>query len=116
MSFQPPDGNIYAPLLLTQSTQIISYTLTLSDAGTLVELNSASAVALTVPPNSSAAFPVGTAVAVRQYGAGQVTITAGSGVTINSRGAAYKTAGQYSEASLTKRAVNEWFLVGDLTA
>lgn len=104
----------YAPLLTTQTTKTGSYTLTIGDAGGLVEVNSASASTLTVPPNSSAAFPVGTTVAVRQYGAGQVAVAAGAGVTIRSRGAALQLAGQYAEATLTKRATDEWVLSGDV--
>ena len=49
-------------------------------------MNVATANTLTVPPNSSVPFQVGTQVAVRQYGAGVTTLTAGAGVTIRSRG------------------------------
>lgn len=100
---------------LTQTTQTgTTYTLVLADANTLVELNNAAAITVTVPPNSSVAFPVGTTIGLRQYGAGQVTVAAGAGVTIRSRSAAFKTSGQYAEASLTKRATDEWVLAGDL--
>lgn len=105
-----------APETLTQTTQTANYTLVAGDANALVELNSASAVTLTVPPNSSVAFTTGTTVVVRQYGAGQVTIAEGSGVTIRSRGSALKLYGQYSEATLTKRGTDEWVLSGDITS
>src|SRR5687768_14400082 len=81
-----------------------TYTLVLTDAGKVVGLTNAGAITLTVPPNSSVAFPVGTTVGLRQGGAGQVTVTPGSGVTINSRGAALKIAGQYGHATLIKTA------------
>lgn len=103
------------PLSTVENTQTASYTLVAGDALKTVEMNVASANNLTVPPNSSVAFPVGTIVYVRQYGAGQTTIVAGSGVTIRSRGAALKLAGQYGEAMLTKRATDEWVLSGDIT-
>lgn len=106
---------VAAALGLTQTTKTTAYTLVLADANTLVEGNSASALTFTVPPNSSVAFPVGTVVSLRQYGAGQVTVAAGSGVTIRSRGGALKLAGQYAEAALTKRATDEWVLSGDIT-
>lgn len=107
----------YAPLVAPTTTQTgTAYTLTLGDANSVVESNSASAATFTVPPNSAMAFSVGTTVIVRQYGAGQVTVAAGSGVTIRSRGGALKTAGQYAEASLTKRAADEWVLSGDVTS
>lgn len=89
-----------------------TYTLALTDAGLVVECNNGSAIALTVPPNSSVAFPVGTVIEVFQQGAGQVTITAGGGVTIRSRNG-LKCAGQYAVASLRKRGTDEWVCAGD---
>lgn len=103
------------PLATVENTQTASYTLVAGDALKTVEMNVATANNLTVPPNSSVAFPVGTIVYVRQYGAGQTTVVAGAGVTIRSRGAALKLAGQYGEAMLTKRASDEWVLSGDIT-
>lgn len=93
-----------------------SYTLVLADAGKIVEMNVAGANILTVPPNSSVAFPIGTIIGVDQLGAGQTTITPGSGVTIRSAGGLVKIKGQYSSVSLRKRATDEWVLVGDLVA
>lgn len=99
---------------VTQATQTgTGYTLVIGDAGTLVEMNNAAANTVTVPPNSSVAFPVGTFISIRQYGAGLTTIAAGSGVTIRSYGTGLKLAGQYAEATLTKRGTNEWILSGE---
>jgi hypothetical protein len=94
------------------NTQTASYTLVLADAGKLVEMNVASANTLTVPLNASVAFPVGTVINVRQYGAGTTTI--GGSATIRSRGALVNLAGTYAEATLTKRATDEWVASGDL--
>lgn len=91
-----------------------SFTFTLTDAASTVEVTSASATTATIPVNTSVAFPVGTVIGVYQGGTGQVTIAGASGVTVRSRGGLVKTAGQYSEVSLRKRATNEWVLVGDL--
>jgi hypothetical protein len=91
-----------------------SYTLALSDAGRLVTLNNAAAITLTIPTNTAVAFPVGTRIDLLQYGAGQVTV-GGSGVTIRSSGLKLKLAGQYSGATLWKKAANEWVLIGDIT-
>lgn len=102
------------PLATVENTQTSSYTLVAGDALKTVEMNSASANNLTIPPNSSVAFGVGTVVYVRQYGAGNTTLVAGSGVTIRSRGGALRMAGQYAEAMLTKRATDEWVLSGDV--
>ena len=92
-----------------------SYTLVLADAGKLVTLNNAAAITLTIPTNASVAFPIGTRVDLLQYGAGQVTV-GGAGITIRSSGAKLKLTGQYSGATLWKKAANEWVLVGDITA
>ena len=96
------------------NTQIASYTLVIGDAGKIVEMNVASANNLTVPPNSSVAFVVGTLIPVSQIGAGQTTVVPGAGVTINSSGDKSITYGQYSGAWLYKRATDTWQLIGDL--
>ena len=75
-------------------------------------MNNASANTLTVPPNSSVAFPVGTSLLVVQTGAGQTTIAAGSGVTINST-PGLKLRDRWSAATLVKRATDTWLLIGD---
>lgn len=98
-----------------QSTKTTSYTLVLSDAGEVVEMNSASATTLTVPPNASVAFAVGTTVEVYRMGAGTVTLVAGSGVTLTvPSGAPLTLRVQGSTVGIRKRAVNEWVVSGDL--
>jgi hypothetical protein len=92
-----------------------SYTLALADAENRVERNNASAHTTTVPPNSSVPFPLETTILLRNYGTGAMSIVAGSGVTIRSRGGSLSLAGQYSSALLTKRGTDEWMLDGDLT-
>lgn len=91
-------------------------TLSLGDAGALVRTTSASAHALTIPPNASVAFPHKTRIDGVQWGAGVTTITAGSGVTIRSDGGKVKSGGQYTGWSLTKVATDEWWLTGSLVA
>lgn len=98
------------------STQTADYTLVLGDAGDVVEMNVGTANNLTVPPNSSVAFPIGTILDIVQLGAGQTTVVAGSGVTIRSSGSKLKITGQYSGATLYKRGTDEWVLTGDLAA
>ena len=100
--------------LITTNRQTASYTLVLSDADKLVEMNVASANNLTVPLNSSVAFSTGTQILLAQYGAGQTTVVATSGVTIRSNGAKLKLNAQYSGATLVKIAENEWYLFGDI--
>jgi hypothetical protein len=100
--------------LVVANRQTASYTLVLSDADKLVEMNVASANNLTVPLNSSVAFSTGTQILLAQYGAGQTTVVATSGVTIRSNGAKLKLNAQYSGATLVKIAENEWYLFGDI--
>ena len=93
-----------------------SYTLVISDKGKLVIMSNSGAKTLTVPPNSSVAFPIGTRIEGRQGDAGQTTITAGTCVSINSAGSLVKTRAQHSGWTLTKEGTNSWWLAGDLTS
>jgi hypothetical protein len=102
--------------LITTNRQTASYTLVLSDADKLVEMNVGSANNLTVPLNSSVAFSTGTQILLAQYGSGQTTIVPTSGVTIRSNGAKLKLNVQYSGATLVKIAENEWYLFGDIAS
>jgi hypothetical protein len=99
---------------VVQNTRTANYTLVLADSGKVVEMNVATSNVLTVPPNSSVAFPVGTLIEIDQIGAGVTTITPGVGVTLRSAGGLLALAQQYSIASLRKRATDEWVVVGDL--
>lgn len=91
-------------------------TFALTDIGAYVRTTSGSAVTITVPANSSVAFPTGTEIVVFQAGAGQVTFAAAGGVTINSKDSNLKITGQYSSATLKKIATDEWDMLGDLAA
>ena len=109
---------LYGVILETTTTnrQTASYSLVLADRGKLVEMNSASANTLTVPLNSSIAFPIGSKIDVTQYGAGATTITATSGVTIRSFTSFLKIAGQYAACTLVKIGTDEWYCYGNLIA
>jgi hypothetical protein len=100
--------------LVTANRQTASYTLVLSDADKLIEMNVATANNLTIPLNSSVAFATGTQILLAQYGAGQTTLVPTSGVTIRSNGAKVKLNAQYSGATLIKIDTNEWYLFGDI--
>lgn len=95
--------------------QTASYTLALTDQNDIIEMNVATANNLTVPLNSSVAFPIGTEIAIMQYGAGQTTIVATGGVTLRAKSGALKISGQYAGCTLVKVGTNEWYVVGDLT-
>ena len=104
------DGSI-----VTANAQVASYVLALADAGKHVTMTSGSPMDLTVPPNGTIAFPVGTQILISQLGTGQVTLVPGVGVTINSYSGALKCTGQYAGASIIKLATNTWIAQGNLT-
>ena len=95
---------------LSINTQTASYTLVLTDAAKLVRMNVASANNLTIPPNSSVAFSVGTVIYVEQMGAGTTSIVAGSGVTLNTT--AVKTPYQYGTLTLIQVSADVWNVIG----
>ena len=104
---------ILTPLVNVQTGS--SYTLVLSDAWKLVIMDNASANTLEVPPNSSAAFPIGVRIDVGQDGAGQTTIVVGSGVTIRTP-ETLKIRKKWGKITLFKRDTNVWDVEGNLEA
>jgi len=102
-------------LAVSINAQTTNYTLVLQDSSRFVEMGSSSAITLTVPNNTSVAFPIGSQVTVVQTGTGQVTVSGAGGVTVNAR-IGTKLSGQWSAGLLTKRDTNLWMLNGDTTA
>lgn len=98
-------------LLPTVTTKTVSSILALTDISTsgqgVVRMNSATAVSLTVPPNSSVAFPIGAQIEVTQSGAGLVTLAAGAGVTVNAAASLISTT-QHQRGVLTKTDTDTW--------
>ena len=96
---------------LTINEQVASYQLVLADGtNTLVRMDVAGANNLTVPANATVAFPIGTTITIEQIGAGQTTVVAGGGVTINGSAGNLLSPGQNSPMVLVKTATNEWDL------
>lgn len=93
-----------------------SYTTVLGDDGKLVTCDNAASIALTIPPNGTVAYGIGTQINIMQLGAGVVTITAGAGVTLRSAGSKLKTNGQYAVATCCKIATDTWVVIGNLAA
>lgn len=99
-----------AQLYPSTRTETASTTGVLADAGGYVEINSASATTFTVPPASSVAYPDNTTITIHNYGAGDVTVTAGSGVTFRLRSGSTLTVPQYSVAVVKKKTGDEWYV------
>ena len=95
---------------LTINAQASNYTIATIDSGRLIEMSGGGTLTIT----DSASFPVGFFVDVLQTGASQVTI-AGTSFTPNAT-PGLKLRTQWSSATLIKRALNSWVVLGDLSA
>jgi hypothetical protein len=102
----PADGDIH---LLDEA-----YTIVMHDIGKHKRCTNGSATAITIPLNSTTAFPIGTRIRFTAAGAGTVTLTPAGGVTLRSRGASLASAGQYAVFEIEKVAADEWDCLGDL--
>jgi len=97
-----------------------TYTIALTDAPQannyqgILQFSSASAITVTVPTNATVAFPVGTSITFVQNGAGQITVSPASGVTVNTPSTLISRT-QYSAIQITKLATDTWLLTGDMS-
>ena len=83
-----------------------SYALALTDAGSLVTLSNASAVAVNIPLEASVAWAANTVITLANLGAGIVTVTC-TGGTLSGSGF---TLAQNEVASLIKVGTNSWLM------
>ena len=90
-----------------------TYTLVIGAVGEYVTLNNASPITLTVP---ASVFSAGDTVNVIQLGAGQVTLAAGVGATLNSQGSKLKLTGQYAAATILFTSATAAVVFGNLSA
>jgi hypothetical protein len=102
-------GSSYSAVRTQSGT---TYTLVLGDAGDYIQTTSTTAVTITVPPQSSVAWAADTEIYFEQNNTGQITIAAGSGVTINSS-ETLKSFARYSVIALKRVAENVWTLTGE---
>lgn len=108
------DGQYSGITRIVNGLGVTSYTLVLGDAGNLIITGQSSPVTITIPPNSSVAFPVNTQIDVAQRGAGKVTFAPGAGVTINNTNKSI--AAQYAGVTLIKEATDTWTIYGTTIA
>jgi hypothetical protein len=83
-----------------------------SDNTKTVEMNMASAGAITLAPHSAVPFPIGGYTNLVSSGVGQITVTPSNGVTIHARNG-LALSGQYAVGSLQQIRENEWIFSGD---
>ncbi len=86
-----------------------------SDAGTVVEMNSASALVFTIPSSATVLFDVHTVIEIFRLGSGSVTVTPAGGVTLRTPTGTTTIRAQYSTVAIRQRSQDEWILSGDLT-
>ena len=96
------------PVLVTGTRDLAA-----ADGDRYLYTTTGSAVSLTVQANT---LPLDAEIDLFQAGAGQITLVAGSGVTIVSKGGNLKLSAQGSAATLKHITANVWHLVGDLSA
>jgi hypothetical protein len=92
--------------------QTANYTLVAGDLGKCVEMNSGSALNLTIPENI---FSAGDTVEFCQVGTGAVTAVAGSGLTLDSYAGCVVTLGQWATGTIRFRSATEAVVSGALT-
>ena len=95
----------------------VTYTMVLADAyQVLITQSNASANAIKIPTNATAAIPVGSVVTILNTGAGTCTISAVTPgtTTVLSAGAtaASPTLAQYKSAACIKTGTDAWYVVG----
>lgn len=106
-----PRPNIVTIRTLTAS----SHTLEAVDLGSILETTGSSAVTVTIPPEASVPFEIGTLVNVTQVGAGIATVAAAPGVSLNGvTSGSVSLDGQWSGAALVKRGADAWVIQGAL--
>jgi hypothetical protein len=121
LSFQPSTGllssteltvNGTARSLRLENIKTASHTLALVDQNKVVAFNGTSAQIVTVPPNSSVAFPVGTVVYINRVNSGTLELQAGAGVSLSKTG----TFATNEEIYCRKRASDTWIIVDSPSA
>ena len=93
--------------LATGRTISVGSAAVLTDGGTIVQASSASAVALTIPNDSTVAWVADTVIAVYQAGVGVASFAAGSGVTLRVP-TSYAASVQYDTIFARRVGANEW--------
>ena len=98
------------------SSSIVSVTanrtLALTDAGKFLNVDSASAITITVPAYADVEFPVGTEIEFCRYNTGKVTFAGATGVTLVSLDSVKTISDRYCCVGLKKLDTNTWILSG----
>jgi hypothetical protein len=100
-----PSGRYLAVVPISTSSGVSS-----NERGDLITTTSSSAITIKI----NAGLVAGDRIDLMQEGTGQITFAAGSGVTLNSNDARFKSGGRYSAVTAIAIANDDIRLVGDL--
>jgi hypothetical protein len=100
------------PQVVESSTK----TLALTDGNAFFVNTGSVEDTITVPPNSTVAFPIGAQLGFATQGTAAILLAQGAGVTINSLESYKQVKGSGGGAYLIKTGTNVWSLIGDLEA
>jgi hypothetical protein len=99
------------PAVAVNTLSVATYTLAASDANATVVANSASATTITIPPNATTAFPIGAQFKMVAAGSASLSVTGGTGVSVNGTSAGTRAAvGQWDTLTATQTAANQWIV------
>jgi hypothetical protein len=105
------DSGLDDLLDVPQVLKSTAYVLALTDRGKSID----TIAGVTVPPNSSVAFPIGTVIGVCNTSSSSITITQGSGVTLRHAGTVdtgNRSLSGYGQATMRKVATDTWYISG----
>jgi len=105
------DGSAWVDAIAVSTTvqeKASNYTILAGDAGSYIYVTAAATITI------ADVLAVGETVNIISTTAGAVDFAAGAGVTLNSKDSLVALTGQYSGASVTKKATGAYFLIGDL--
>ena len=124
-SLEVADGDVSITDALTVTGTTTTYLNVITDSGTTrtpgltdasayILCTHGSGMTVTLPQDSAVAFPVGTNIIFERNGAGTLTLAAGSGATVRSKGGTLTCADQYTTVAAVKQAANTWTIFGNI--
>ena len=121
LTYTPSSGEINCDAMLvdgtvrslrTENTYTASHSVVLADRNKVVNMNNSAGATVTIEPDVTTDFPIGSFLHINRTGAGSVGLTAGAGVTLSRTG----TLSPNEEIYLRKRAANNWIVVDSPTS
>jgi len=93
-----------------------SRTLALTDESTWISKQASGSMTITIPPNSSVAFPLGAQILIGRQTSATVTIARGAGVSLFGvlGNKDYSIANQDGFVTLLKGNTDSWYIMGDV--